>query len=74
MKVELALFQIKSMTSSRGSGHSSSEKRGKDSTFVSMNQISTPKNFISNEYFCLFPKMCYLCSTFFNEQFTNNNK
>ena len=33
MLVELALSQIKSMTSGRGSGHSSSEKRGKDSTF-----------------------------------------
>ena len=56
MEVELALSQIKSMTSSGGSGHSSSEKRGKDSTFVSMHQISTPKNFISSEYFLTFPQ------------------
>ena len=54
MEVELALSQIKSMTSSRGFGHSSSEKRGKDSTFVSMRQISIPKNFIFSEYFLTF--------------------
>ena len=54
MEVELALSQIKSMTSSRGSGHSSSEKRGKDSTFAWMHQISLPKNFIFSDYFLTF--------------------
>ncbi len=54
MEVELALSQIKSMISSRGSGHSSFEKRGKDSTFESKHQISTSKIFIFTDYFLSF--------------------
>lgn len=71
MEVELALSQIKSMTSSRGFGHSSSEKRGKDSTFVSMRQISIPKNFIFSEYFLTFAQNVLSLQRIF--QLTINN-
>ena len=54
MKVELALSQIKSMSSSRNSSHSSFEKRGKDSTFELKHQISISKIFIFSDYFLLF--------------------
>jgi hypothetical protein len=71
MEVELTLSQIKSMTSSRGFGHSSSEKRGKDSTFVSMRQISIPKNFIFSEYFLTFAQNVLSLQRIF--QLTINN-
>ena len=54
MLVELVLSQIKSMTSGRGSGHSSSEKRGKDSTFEWMHQIYRVEIFIFSDYFLSF--------------------
>gem|GEM_PF-2829732 len=57
MEVELALFQIKSMILSRDSSHSSSEKRGEDSTFARNGQIQSCFSVKSNRHFAFLSEL-----------------